>query len=94
MVHILVRHKVKDYGKFRRAFYGHLKEVRNNGSQGGFIFRNKNDPNEIFVLMKWDSLDNFKKFSESKSSKEAKDKGGLVGEPEGWLFEDVEEVSQ
>ena len=94
MAYILVRHKVKDYGKWRKVFYGHLKEVKNNGSQGGFIFRNKNNLNEIFVLMKWDSLANFKKFSQSKRSEEAKEKGGLVGEPEGWLFEDVEEVSE
>ena len=94
MAYVLVRHKVKDYKQWRKAFYGHLKEVKDNGSQGGFIFRNKNDTNEVFVLMKWDSLDNFKKFSKSKRSEEAKKKGGLVGKPEGWLFEEVEEVRE
>ena len=93
MIHLLVRHKVKDYDTWRKAFYEHLRGTKNNGSRGGYIFRNKDEQNEVFVLMKWDSTDNFKKFSESKSSDEAKEKGGLVGKPEGWIFEDFEEVT-
>ena len=52
MVYILVKHKIKDYNKFRKIFFGNFRKVPNNGSQGGFIFRNKDDLNEVFVLVK------------------------------------------
>ena len=94
MAYLLVRHKVKDYNIWKKAFYDHLSEEKPNGSQGGYIFRNKDDRNEVFVLMRWDSHSNFKKFSESKSSMDAKNKGGLVGDPQGWLFEEFEIIDK
>ena len=120
MPYILVRHKVKDYEQFRKVFFKNFKEVKDNDSQRGHIFRNKVDPNEVFVLVKWNNLDNFKtfystilgmvvnkwnkmcskvggqtfdKFSES-SPKESKEKAGIIGESEGWFFEEVEEFSE
>ncbi len=74
MVHILVRHKVKDYDQWRKVFYEHLLASKPNGSQGGYIFRNKHEKNEVFVLMKWDHMDNFKKFSQSIDPKKTREK--------------------
>ena len=92
MVYILVRHKIKDFKKFRKIFYNNFKLVPNNGSQGGFVFRNKADKNEVFVLVKWDSLENFQKFAKSpKIPKNVQKKATVIGNPEGWFFEDAEE---
>lgn len=94
MVYILVRHKVRDYEKFRKVFFGNFKKVKNNGSQHSYIFRNKNDLNEVWVLVKWKSLESFKKFSESpKIPKDSQKLGTVIGTPEGWFFENVEEFS-
>lgn len=91
MVYILVRHKIKDYKKFRKVFFGNFKKVKNNGSQGGFIFRNKDNRNEVFVLVKWKSIESFKKFAASpKIPKDTMKKATLIGKPEGWLFEEAE----
>ncbi len=92
MVYILVRHQVKDFVKFRKEFLNNLKLVPKNGSQGGFIFRNKENRNEVFVLIKWDSLENFHKFSNHPNiPKDVREKATVIGTPEGFFFEDVEE---
>ncbi len=67
---------------------------KQNGSQGRYIFINKDEKNEIFVLMKWGNLNNFKKFSQSVDPKKAKESGGVLYEPKVWFFEDAEEVSK
>ena len=91
MVYILVKHRVKDFKKFRKAFFGNFKRVPKNGSKGGFIFRSKDD---VFVLVKWHSLKNFQKFANSpKIPKDNLMKASVVGKPEGWIFEQFEKFN-
>ena len=48
MAHLLVKHKVEDYNKWKVAFDDHAAYRSENGSLGGKIFRNANDPDELF----------------------------------------------
>ena len=91
MVHLIVKHKVKNYEQFRKTFIENLKSQKNNGSLGGKILRSKSDKNEVWVVIEWDSLENFKKFAGASNPEESKKKGTVIGEPEGWVFEDAEE---
>ena len=91
MVYLLVKHKIKDYSKFKKAFLNNLDVVKDNGSNGGYIMRNNNDKNEVFVLVKWKDMDSFKKFSESKDPKLKSLEEGTVSNVEAWFFDDVEE---
>ena len=50
MAYILVRHKVKDYEKWKPAFDEHETTRKDSGSKGGRLFRNTEDPNEIVVI--------------------------------------------
>ena len=91
MVYILVRHKVRDYGKFRKVFFDNLERVKNNGSQNGFIFRSKDNLNEVFILVRWNSLKNFKKFANSpKIPKNPQKRATVHGKIDGWFFEKAE----
>ena len=91
MAYILVRHKVRDFKKFRKVFFDNFRKVKNNGSQGGFIFRNKVNKNEVFILVKWNSLRNFQKFAKSpKIPKDPQKRATVIGKIDEWFFEDAE----
>ena len=46
MPYLLVRHKVEDYAKWKRAFDEHAATRQTGGSKGGQLFRSSDDPNE------------------------------------------------
>ena len=95
MVYILVRHKVRDYKQFRKVFLNNLKKVKNNGSQHGYIFRNRDNPNEVFILVKWKSMESFNKFAKSpKIPKDAPKQATVIGKIDGWFFEKVEKIGK
>ncbi len=94
MAHILIHHKVEDYKKWKLAFDDHAAYRSVNGSQGGKVFRNSSDPNEVFVLLEWDSLENAKKFAKSDQTKEVMKDAGVVGMPEIYFVEEINETSK
>lgn len=65
MVHILIRHKVKDYAKWKDAFDGHASMRKIAGSKGGRLFRDEKDPNNVAVLLEWEDIEKARKFFES-----------------------------
>ncbi len=93
MAHILVHHKVEDYKKWRPFFDDHSSFRSKNGSIGERIFRSANNPNEIFILFEWDSIENAKKFSQSDNLKEIMQKAGVLGMPDFNFIEDVTKTS-
>jgi len=89
MAYILVRQNVEDYGKWKQAFDAHQSFRSENGSKGGKVFQSANDPNEVFVLLEWESIESLRKFSQSESLKEAMKQAGVVGMPDVHLLEEV-----
>jgi heme-degrading monooxygenase HmoA len=81
MAHLLVHHKVEDYRKWKLAFDDHAAYRSKNGSKGGKVFRSSSDPNEVFVLLEWDSIENAKKFGQSDQTKEVMKEAGVLGMP-------------
>jgi len=93
MAHLLVKHKVEDYNKWKAAFDDHASYRSENGSKGGKVFRNANDPNELFVLLEWDSIQNAQKFAQSDQTKEAMMNAGVVGMPAIYFVEEAANTS-
>ena len=89
MAHLLVHHHVEDYKKWRPLFNEHGKVRSEQGSKSGIIFRSANDPNEIFALFEWDSVENAKKFAQSDSLKETMKKAGVQGIPDVYFIEEI-----
>ncbi len=93
MAHLLVHHHVDDYGKWKPFFDEHASERQRAGSKGERLFRSSKDPNEIFVIMEWDSMENAQKFTQSDSLKGAMKKGGVQGIPEAHFLEEISKSS-
>ncbi len=89
MVYLLVRNKVKDFTKWKSAFDEHGNARKQNGSKGGFFFRNINDPNETIFLLEWDNLKNARGFAESEDARNVLMEAGLTDKPDIYFLEEV-----
>jgi heme-degrading monooxygenase HmoA len=93
MPYILVEHKVKDYAKWKPFFDQHQETRKKAGSKGGRLYRNSQNPNELIVIMEWNTLDNARKFAESADLREVMEKAGVIGKPDVYFLEQVESFS-
>ena len=83
------RIKVESFDKWNFAF-NDPKGVNSRkaaGAKSWKIFRVEGKPNEIAILMEWDSLDNARKFLESKELRETQAKAGVIALEEHFLEE-------
>jgi hypothetical protein len=93
LAHILVHHKIEEYNKWKSAFDNHSSFRAEHGSKGGKVFRNADDPNDIFILLELSSIDEGKKFAQSKELKEAMQEAGVVSMPEVYFIEEAAETN-
>lgn len=92
MPYLLVRHKVADYAKWKPIFDQHAKTRNANGSRGGQLFRNANDPNELLMLFQWDDLNKARQFAESNDLRETMQRAGVIDQPDAYFLEAIEEM--
>ncbi len=92
MVHILVRHKVADYNRWKEAFDSHLTARKHAGETGFRLFHNLEDPRDVFLLLDWQSAEEAKKFMNSAELRDAMQKAGVMGAPEVQYLEDARAV--
>ncbi len=71
MIFIHVRHKVKDYGVWKKVFDDFAPERKKGGEKGYEIFATQDDPNDVFLIFEWDNWENFKTFSSSEATQMA-----------------------
>lgn len=91
MVHVLVRHKVKDYAQWKDVFDEHADVRKMAGSKGGRLFREGKDPNDVAILLEWEDMARARIFFESGDLRRVMDRAGVINHPE--IFYEVEKVS-
>ena len=89
MVHVIVRHRVADYGRWKEGFDAHLGKRKAGGELGYRLFTSADDPRDITIFMDWDGLENARKFAGSDDLKQAMQTAGVVGEAEIRFLEDA-----
>ena len=79
MPYSLARLKVEDFAKWK-AVFDQLSDARkvSGGAKKGTLFRDADNPNDITILIEWDSLENAHKFIESEDVKKAIKKSGVI----------------
>jgi len=90
---VLIKRRIPDYDKWKSAFDEFSADRKANGSKGGLILRDSDDPRLVYILLEWDDLDKARKFYEPQSRKKRFEKGGAAIEPEIYFIEEVEETS-
>jgi heme-degrading monooxygenase HmoA len=90
---LLVRLKVADYSAWKPVFDDQSDARRANGSLGGRVFRNDDDPNEILALLDWDDLERARLFAKSDEMRHALVQSGVVDQPDVWFLDETERSS-
>lgn len=82
MIHILIRHKVADFGRWKEAFDAHHAVRKTNGELNHRLFVSADDPRDVTMVLDWDNLERARSFAQSEGLKQAMQAAGVVGEPE------------
>jgi hypothetical protein len=82
MAHMLIRHKVQDFGKWKPAYDAHQPARAAAGLKDLRLWRNADDPNDIFLLFEAADVAKAKAFAASADLKEKMTSAGVIGQPE------------
>lgn len=93
MVYMLVRHKIKDYEKWKPVFDENVTMRKVGGSEGGRLFRNIDNPNETIIIWKWDTIENARKFAKSEDLEKAMERAGVIEKPDIYFIDEVEKIA-
>lgn len=85
---LLVQHTVRDYDAWKPVFDDHEGARVKHGCKGHTIYRSSDSPNDVSILLRWESRDGAEEFYRDPSLAEAMQKGGVISEPRiTWLEE-------
>jgi hypothetical protein len=82
MVHVIVRHKVSDYSKWKQVFDAYLNHRMAAGETGFRVFQSIEDPRDITLVLDWEGLDSARRFMKSDDVRHTMQNAGVVGDPE------------
>ena len=81
MASMLIQHKVKDFGAWKKVYDSVAGMRKSNGELSDQIFHDASDPNKLTLLFKWDSMANAQKWAQSPDLRAAMEKAGVDGPP-------------
>jgi quinol monooxygenase YgiN len=90
---MFVKHKVSDYGNWKRAYDEFVSMRKEKGVIGASVHRDANDPNTIIVTHRFKDVDAAMAFANSEELKSAMMDAGVAGPPEIWFSEDIEQTA-
>jgi heme-degrading monooxygenase HmoA len=90
MTNLIVRHKIEDLNKWKKAVNDGLAFRNASGELSFRAFRAVDEPNHITVLCEWKSLAQAKEFTQSKELRERMESAGVIGQPEFFYLEEVQ----
>ena len=88
MTRVFIRHKVKNYAKWRAVFDGFKKTRKAGGEKSFKIGHAVGHPNNLCLLFNWESAEKAKSFLRSKELKATMQEAGVKEKPEVHIFED------
>ena len=91
MPYILVRQDVENFNQWKAVFNQHEETREDAGSLGYQLLNSIDNPNEVFVLFEWDSLANAQQFTSSDELREAMQNAGVIGRPDVFFLNTIEE---
>jgi hypothetical protein len=71
MAYVLVQHKVARWSDFEPVLRDDGERRRKLGSKGGKVLRNLQDPENVFVLFEWDTVEGANQFANGLETHEA-----------------------
>ena len=92
MVHVMVRHKVADYARWKEAFDSHLSVRKHAGETGSHVYHSVDDPRDLVVELHFQTIEEARKFMNSDALRQRMKDAGVQGTPEVQYLEDARAV--
>ena len=89
MPYVLIQHNVASFRAFEPVFDDDQNRRKRSGSKGGRLLRNSADPNNLFALFEWDTLENARRFADSYELREAVEWASDSGPTRALVLEEV-----
>jgi quinol monooxygenase YgiN len=89
MVHLLIKHRVKDYDAWKKEFDGFADFRRKSGEKSYEILQPLDDPNNLTLLFEWDDRKNAETFFSSPELKNTMQRAGVAEEPKIQMMREV-----
>ncbi len=93
MSRFLVIHHVEDYNKWKPVFDEDSGPREAAGGQGGMLYRDANDPNNMVILWEWEDAQKAREFAQSPRLIEVMQRAGVQGMPTIIFLDEVEKVN-
>jgi len=82
MPHLLVRHKVSDFSKWKSSYDTRSPARKEAGLKEQHLLRNLDDPNEVILFFEIKDVEKAKEFGASANLREAMQNAGVVDKPD------------
>lgn len=92
MPYILTRLQVEDQERWKSFFEENRPFRQEEGSRGGTVFASTENPNEVTVLLEWNSTEDARSFVESDELRERLNESGVQATPEFRIVEKLEDT--
>jgi len=91
MATMIIRHKVEDYAKWKRGYDEGDWLRKQHGITYASVHHEESNPNDIIVVHQFKDMKGAKDFANAVPA--IMEEIGLIGSPEIWFSEDVEQVT-
>ena len=65
MAYVLIEHEVGDFETFLKVYLDDAERRQRLGSKGGHVYRAADDPNNVIVVLDWDTVEHARDFADS-----------------------------
>lgn len=92
MFTLFVRHTVENYEKWKQGYDKFARRRKAVGVKSASVHIDPNDPNTVIVTHQFEDGHAAMAYAKSEELKSAMAKAGVLGKPDIWFGEDVEET--
>lgn len=86
------RFTVKDFAKWKAVYDEHTSARKVSGSKGAQVLQNADNPNEVVIIIEYESVEGAKAFAASEGLKNAMEKAGVNSVPDVVFLNEVEKT--
>lgn len=86
----IIRHRVRDFEEWKKAFIVHAPVREAAGCKGSRVLQMEDDPNNIVVILEFDTLANFQAFGDDPDLQQAMEAAGVLEAPKVYALTDGE----